>query len=177
MGTIQKKSTKMTLRNLGRHRKYQLIIHSCQYLHGIIATIQTSPSFFSLVVGSPPLLLGFHHSSRLLSPPFPLVLPTSWLKNSSKSPSLLILLHLSPSSTYPIKTLSNSHQQTTSSGSFRLKLSLSVTTSLNLSMALTLVYWPRLAPQTKTHQIHTFFLGFDKTCFSFRLLSALSLLR
>ena len=41
----------------------------------------------------------------------------------SKSPSLLILLQVSPSSTYPIKTFSNSHQQTTYLGSFRLKLS------------------------------------------------------
>ena len=66
---------------------------------------------------------------------------------------LLIMLHLSLSSTYPIKTLSNSHQQTTSPRSFRLKLSLSATTSINLSIALTLVHRPRLAPSTRTRKI------------------------
>ena len=125
--------------------KYQSIIHLCQSLHGIKATIQTSPSLFSLVVDSRHLFLSVHHSSHLVLPLLPPVLPTSWLKNNSKSLFLLILLHLSPSSTYPMKTLSNSHQQTTSPGSFKLKLSLSAMISINLSMALTLIHRPRLA--------------------------------
>ena len=112
-------------------KTYQSIIHLCQSLHGIRATIQTSPFLFSLVVDSPPLLLGFHPSSHPLPPPIPHILPTSWLKNNTKSPSLMTLFYLSPSSTYPIKTLSNSHQQTTSPRSFRLKLSSSATTSIN----------------------------------------------
>ena len=80
----------------------------------------------------PPLLLGFHFSSHPLPPHLPPILPISWLTNNNKSPSLLILLHLSPSSTYPIKTLSNSHQQTTFPRSFILKLSSSATTSITL---------------------------------------------
>ena len=112
-------------------KNYQSIIHLCQSLHGIRATIQTSPFLFSLVVDSPPLLLGFHPSSHPLPPPLPPILPTSWLKNNTKSPSLLTLLYLLPSSTYPIKTLLNSNQQTTSPRSFKLKLSSSVTTSIN----------------------------------------------
>ena len=130
--------------------KDQSIIHFYQSLHGIRATIQTSPFLFHLAVGFPPLLVGFHHSSHLLLPPLPPVLPMSWLKNSSKSPSFLIMFHLSPSSTYLIKTLSNSHQQTTSLKNFKLKLSLSATTSINLSMTLTLVHWPGLAAPTMT---------------------------
>ena len=140
-------------------------------LQGIKATIRISP--FSLVVSFPPPLFSFRRSSPLLLPPLPLILLASWLKNNNKSVflTLLILLHLSPSSIYLIKTLSNSHQQTIYHGSFRLKLSSLAMTSTNLSMALTLVHRPRLALPTRTLQIRIFSLGFARTnCFLVLLL-------
>ena len=141
-------------------------------LQGIKVTIRISP--FSLVVSFPPPLFSFRRSSPLLLPPLPLILLASWLKNNNNKsvfPTLLILLHLSPSSIYLIKTLSNSHQQTIYHGSFRLKLSSLAMTSTNLSMALTLVHRPRLALPTRTLQIRIFSLRFARTnCFLVLLL-------